>query len=204
MDLLSECNGTAAPLDVFTRECCANCINPDCSRSLSGKLKFDQRVSTWHERLFSHVPRMDTHDPRYPKIAGQKFLMLDVNRTPEISTSAWMDPRDVEKAAEKQAPPTVVEPPRVALPVAAEEAAPAAQPPPATAPAQPAGPKTLPKHLLLANTPVQSGKMIKAPPAAPASATPAKDPWAGPTPAPKSDIPVVQPGARVKMGGGGV
>jgi hypothetical protein len=208
LDLLPECNGTAAPLDVFTRECCANCFNPECTRSLTGKLKFDQRVATWHERFFEKVPRMDPNDPRYPAITAQKFLTLDLGRTPEINTgasSSWVDPRDVVEPVPPAPAPIVVQAP--SPPPVVQEPAPApsvASPVPAPAPAQeptPVGQKRrLQRDLVLSNTPLQTGKMIGQPPAK----APAADPWAAPSPAPAPDVPVVQPGARIKMGGGGV
>lgn len=188
-DLLGECNADAHPIDTFTTECCANCFNPGCTRSLSGKLKFDQRVSTWYDRFFGDQDKMLPGDPRFTRISGQKFLMLDpglVGRPPEIGAS-WVDPRDLDD----QATGAPVKP--VAVP---------------TNPRPPAGLREVPRQLLLANSPRPVPLVIQAPAAIDIGRTaPAppvqKDPWAppGPAPVPASDVPVIQPGARVKLGG---
>jgi len=93
-DLLRECNDKGAPLDEFQTGFCSRCVNPECSRSLYGQTRFDLRVNTWEDRLFSKVPQMDPSDPRFRTISGQKFLTLDTGRVPEIRGS-WDDPRDL-------------------------------------------------------------------------------------------------------------
>ena len=205
-DQFAECNTDKAPIDVFTAACCSRCLNPECTRSLAGASKFDQRVSTWYERLYGNVPRMSTEDPRYAKISGQKFLMIDGGRVPSISTSssAWLDPRDLER------PP---EAPKLALPVIPPkrpDPPPTASAPPEAAQALPT-PEThqkySPRNLMLANAPVQPGQMIQSAtgtPAPPAQAP--KDPWAAPpsTTTASPGVKVVKPGATVKLGGSGV
>jgi hypothetical protein len=189
-DLFGECNVDHHPIDVFTRDCCANCINPECTRSLAGKAKFDARTATWYDRYFGSADQMDPRDTRFPKIAGQKFLVIDpglTGRTPEVG-SAWLDPRDIE-IVEPEPPPTPAEP-RVAVVGAAPEPIPR--------------PREVAHHLLLANAPPQTGRTVPAPPSANTAPRLPKDPWAGPVPAQKDEELVVSPGARVKMGSGGV
>ena len=182
-DLLGECNADAHPIDTFTTECCANCFNPDCTRSLSGKLRFDQRVSTWYERYFGDRSAMSPGDPRFPRIAGQKFLMLDpglVGRPHEVG--GWVDPRDLEEYT--SAPPV-----QSAVTIPTDHPKPTVN-----------VPRELPRQLLLANSPRASAQMIQ-PSSAPSAAPVQKDAWAAPVPVPASDVPVIQPGARVKLGG---
>ena len=92
-DLYSGCNVDGFPVNDFITGCCSHCHNSECTRSSSGKSKFDARVSTWYERLFSNSPKMDPEDPRYPKIAGQKFILIN---PPLTVHSGWVDPRDLE------------------------------------------------------------------------------------------------------------
>lgn len=215
-DLFGECNVDAHPIDTFIRDCCANCINPECTRSLAGKAKFEDRALNWFERYFGEKDRMDPRDPRFSQIAGQKFIFIDpgvVGLAPTVG-SAWVDPRDI---GSPQEPPQAPSPPAPApepLRAAVASPPPAPEPPqaapeaPKPAPAAPPpGARGIPHRLLLANVPVQPGAMIPRPPSAP-SANPGptgpKDPWAGPVADPKDDAPIVSPGARVKMGGGGV
>jgi hypothetical protein len=166
-------------------------------------LQFDQRAVDWFPRYFGDHDAMNHQDPRFAKIAGQNFVSISAGRTPEIGRpggpSDWINPREAPS------------PPKVSLPVVqapvaqadpAPTAAPASVEPPAPEPAPiPGLRRSVPRSLLLANAPSQSG-MISAPP----SATPQtpKDPWAGPVSVPKSDVTVVSPGARVKLGGSGV
>lgn len=196
-DLMGECNVDAYPIDSFTTECCANCVNPECTRSLAGKARFDARTRTWFEHYFGDKDRMDPADPRFSRIAGQKFLVIDpglLGRAPEVgSSSAWLDPRELEQPP---APP----PAPVSRPPAAQEVRrPVAQEAPAEAPR----PRQVPQHLLLANVPLQGGQRVPAPPSASTAPPPVRDPWAAPAPD-SGDTPVVSPGARVKMGGPGV
>jgi hypothetical protein len=201
-DLFGECNVGGHPVEAFTTECCANCINPECTRSLSGKAKFDHRTASWFDHYFGDKDRMDPSDARFPKIAGQKFLLIDpglTGRAPEVG-SAWIDPRDLSRQEAPPAPsivlPTAVAPPPAIPPIQAPERAQAG--------AAPAPRGRLPQNLLLANAPAQGNKMVPAPPSANIAPAQPKDPWAGPVPEAKDEAPVISPGARVKMGGGGV
>lgn len=185
-NLLSECNLNGAPLAIFSAECCARCINPECTLSMVGNTKFDLRVNTWEERLFTKVPRMSQQDPRFTMISGQKFLAIDTSRMPEVHTGNWIDPQDLEKP---QPPPPSI--------------APSAPPTEALSEVPPtSGRKVIPRHMLLANAPPQAGKMLQT------GSVPPVDRWAGPV-APPSTVdsppaPIVKPGARVKLRGSGV
>ena len=130
-DYLRECNDHQVPIEDFQGAFCIRCFQPECSRSQYGKSKFDTRVSTWAERLFLNVPRLDPHDPRYGAIAEQKFLTLDTGRTPEVSS--WVDPNEPQQEAPSK-------------------------PPPAQASSSVAS--ALPRHMLQANAPSQNGKIL--------------------------------------------
>jgi len=198
--MLPECNLNGAPLDVFVAECCQRCINPECTRSQFGGSKFDQRTGTWLQRLFTEVPKLQPNDPRFQAIAGQKFLTIDAGRTPEVRSTVWVDPRDLETASAQVTAPPVVEP-TPSLVVATAEAQPETLDPPATNTPQPTPPrKSVPRHMVLANAPSQSGKIIRPE----TSSAPPKDAWAGPLASPDANITVIKPGATVKLGGSGV
>ncbi len=175
-DLFGECNVDGTPIDVFSAECCVRCINPECTRSAKGG-KFELRVSTWEDRLFRNPPRMDPKDPRLAQIAGQKFLMIDSGRVPEIGGSGWdTHPEPLQEAVKMPLP-----------------APPLSLPDPPLLPPAP----TPPRRLVLANAPDQTGKTVgRSPP-------PAPDPWAAPPPEDRSG-PIISPGATVKFGRGGV
>lgn len=183
-DLLPECNDGKTPLDVF-QSWCARCLNLECTRSIGGKSKFEQRVTTWEERLFKSPPRMSSDDPRFERITAQRFVTIDVGRTPELR-SAWVDPTDLKEPSPSREPvalpvPPVVEPRIIEQPQAAL-------------------PKAIPTGLVQANAPDQSGKVLPRPPS---SDIPRPDPWAAPAPPEPNDL-VIQPGATVKLRGSGV
>lgn len=200
-DQMGECNLGHHPIDTFTRECCANCVNPECTRSLTGKAKFDHRTTMWFEHYFGDTDKMPPTDARFSQIAGQRFMIVDpglTGRTPEVNSSAWLDPRDVvEHQAEAAPAPSIVLP--TAAPILSVTPGPARPPS--------GGQRQIPHSLLLANVPAQGG-MVSRPPSAPSANTAPvspKDPWSGPVPDAKDDeVPLVSPGARVKMGDGGV
>lgn len=190
-DMLPECNDAGLDLVSFQSDWCSRCLNLECTRSLAGKTKFEARVSTWEERLFKNPPRMSPDDPRFEKIAAQKFITIDVGRTPSVS-SAWVDPTDlVEPPAAAPAPIATL--PQVATSV--EAPAPTVQKDtgsPASAP--------LPVRLALGNAPDQSGKTLPSPPSTSISK---RDPWAAPSPSDTNET-IVTPGASVKLRGSGV
>lgn len=199
-DLIDQCAVESnTPPTQMQERFCSNCYQIECSRSLFGTTKFDQRVSTWEERLFNGVPRMPKEDPRYLELAKAGFQTIEVPSKVTVALTGgpqWHDPRDL---------PTVNEAP--ALP---EKKAPAlfspredkidnkSDPTPAV-PVTP-GVKNLPRHLLLMNAPEQPLML----PGSPEPKPPA-DPWAGPVQKedPLPPAPVVKRGARIKFGGGG-
>jgi len=205
-DLYGECNTVGAPNEVFAEQCCKHCINPECTRSAFGKTKFDQRVNTWYDRLFAHVPRMDRGDPRFEGIAAQRFMLINPALTVN-SQASWVDPRDLsdQVAVPNRAPDPpepVPEPPQV------QEApqAPVAESPPVEAPQAPSLPVVPPQqstgrlspNLVTANTAVQQGRMLQPPPGAPKPS----NSWDAPVPTTDTaGVKVVKSGARVKLGG---
>jgi hypothetical protein len=72
-DFMKECNNLGSPLEDFKLFFCDRCFQPECTRSNYGKSRFDQRVTTWKERLFTKVPRMEPGDPRFLDITHQQF-----------------------------------------------------------------------------------------------------------------------------------
>jgi len=203
VDLYAECNvEPRAPLDVFTAECCVRCVNPECTRSGFGASKFEGRISTWYERLFSEVPRMAPDDERFGRISGQKFLLIDAAK-PNMA-SAWIDPRDLEASNRVvvPAPARAPEPPVPTEPVASTEPppAPVPEPPPPVpaaavadepkAPTAPASP-----GLAFANTPVKQGQMLGNRP------KPTASEWVTPPPVESlPDATVVKTGAKIRIG----
>jgi hypothetical protein len=185
VDLYGECNVVGAPVEAFAEECCKHCINPECTRSAFGKTKFDQRVSTWVERFFTQVPRMDQGDPRFEKISAQRFLAINQALT---VNSAWVDPRDLSENLPVPAPSIIVAPPP---PAPIVEPEPLLIMPP-TAPANKNPTLTLP------NTPVKQGQMLQPPVGAP---TPAKSWDSPPATTDTAGVRVVKSGAKVKLGG---
>lgn len=214
-DYLRVCNEQGVALEDFKLQFCDRCLQPECTRSQAGESKFEARVSNWQERLFTDVPRLDPNDPRVGPIRAKKFLEIDAGPVPEIRASpasAWVDPRDLDsgpqdldaspknpQASEEpipsapSAPSTIQEPPPKTL---AEE--------PSTPPPAPAQPQQQARANLM-NTPFQQGQMLGG---RPRPAVPeANDPWAAPVPQRATEtggVKVVEPGAKIKLGGPGV
>lgn len=196
LDLYAECNGGQAPEQEFTEACCSRCVNPECSRSLYGKGGFDDRVHNWYERLFSQVPRLAADDPRYGKIAGQRFLLIDPDGSTQPSgASDWVDPQDLE--AKSVLISRAVSPTPAPIPVPVQNTPPD---PPAQVGEFKQEPATASPSGVL-NTPAKQGQMLPGkatPPTAPASGG-----WVTPPPAPTHAVPdakVVKSGARIKLG----
>lgn len=199
LDLYAECNLELAPVDMFTAECCARCMNPDCTRSQYGKSHFEDRVKNWHERMFVNPPRMAQVDSRYAKLAAQNFVLIEPAIT--VSRSDWgsvpakpVAPVVVPKAPD---PVVVVEPvvePVVAAPtlVQVEVAPPPPAPEPKPAPKEPPPPRVPSSGPI--NTPAKPSQMLQNKPPAP----PASD-WSVPA-TQQSNAPVVKPGAKIKFG----
>jgi hypothetical protein len=89
-DYLKECNNQGLPLEDFRLTFCVRCQQPECTRSTFGTSAFHQRVSTWYDRLFENVPRMDSGDPRFGEISAQPFQGVAPS-----DSSDWVDPRDL-------------------------------------------------------------------------------------------------------------
>ena len=139
-DFLGECNNFAIPIPDFTASFCQRCWQGECSRSQFGKSAFDQRVSTWIERLVT-PPKMDPNDPRYLPIVNQGFRPIQTT-----VPSVWSD--DTGESAAAPAVPQVVQAPEVTMNLT----------PPAPAP------KIGEKMNLLMNTPQQAGKNARSTP----------------------------------------
>lgn len=178
-DWLHLCNEFGVSTEDFRMQHCSRCLQQECTRSLHGKARFDERVATWEQRLFDEVPRMDEADPRFKILRSKKFVEIDPGPAPEIGRGAWLDPRDLtDSVALVDAPET----PKVLEP----------EPP------EPEAPKITPVRASPINTPNQPGQMIggkNRPVLAPKA-----DPWAPKKEAPPSKDPVVKPGARIRFG----
>lgn len=188
-DYLGECNEFRLPLAEFQETFCQRCSQPECTRSLYGTSLFDRRVSTWHERLFSAVPRMDSSDPRFSEIATKKFILVDPS--PPYEVASWVEPSQEGVKVEVTGPGTSKEPSEEVQEDQVPQVHPTQEPP-----------RVLGLGGL--NTPNHGGKFIGGgPPAAPPPPPPPRDPWAAPT-APKGEV--VKKGAIIRLGGdrGGV
>lgn len=186
-DLLAECNNLKIPLEDFVGSFCSRCLQTECTRSQSGKTRFDARVSTWEQRLFTNVAKMDPADERFSKISAQRFLSLATS--PPGEASAWVDPRNLESTKAFSIPlpepsQVRVEPSPMVMAVPTE--------PQVVSPPIPA--------TRLINTPTRSGQMIGGASVQPA--VPVSDPWQSPksTQASKPGEIIVKPGAKIKLG----
>ena len=182
-DWLHACNSQKVPLEDFKATFCDRCFQVDCTRSLAGSSRFEERVASWKERLFTQVPRMDAQDPRYSQLRAKKFLEINTGPIPEVGGS-WVDPRDLDET------------PKISQ---AQESQALEKTLPAQELEVPNPPEPRPS---LMNTTFQQGQMLgkRQPPAA----VPVKDAWEVPvkkSSEPGSGSKVVQPGARIKLGG---
>ena len=177
-DWLRLCNEHNTPIEDFGAMFCIRCFQPECSRSQHGKSRFEVRASTWEQRLFTAVPKLDPSDPRFATISAQKFISIDMGKVPEIR-SDWNDPRELTEAASVSAPePTLAPIPEVRK----------ATPRPVVMP----GGET-------SNAPNQSGRMLGGQPA-----QVPQDSWRTPNPvASDPTVRIVSPGSTVKLGGSG-
>jgi hypothetical protein len=186
-DWLTTCNEFNVPSQDFEAQFCARCFQHECSRSLHGKSKFEERVSTWEERLFLNVPKMDEGDPRAADIQAKKFVSVDAGPVPEVGRSAWLDPRDLTDEVPELPPevaPVAPEVPKVDDP----------QPKPQIFKEGPT-----PMTPARMNTPNRPGQMIggREKPQKPAMV----DPWQPKrSPETQEGETVVQPGARIRFG----
>lgn len=200
-DCLHLCNEFQIPSEDFEMQHCARCFQSECTRSLYGKGQFDQRVSTWEQRLFTNVPRMDESDPRYKEIQAKKFVGLDNSPVPEVGRSAWVDPRDLDDGAPEYKVP---ETKRIEAQTIADlqDQGPAKVTPKVDdAPPKPQIPEESVDTPFM-NTPDQPGRMLGGREKPTKLAT--SDPWE-PKKEPSGEKgQVVKPGARIRFGGSGV
>jgi hypothetical protein len=209
-DYLSYCNNQGVALEDFKAAFCSRCFNPTCSRSLAGQSLFEERIHTWHERLFKNPQSLPKEDPRYALISAVNFQEVPVGPIPIIgqqaALSTWLDPRDLSAAPEPPKPqPQKVSSPRVQAPEPAETqglelipSEPPEAPQKSTEPqAQPAvgAPRQAPLQ-----TPFQQGVMIGN--ASAPQASPPNDPWAASPPQEETTTPVkvIQPGGKIRFG----
>lgn len=191
-DLLPSCASQGLPLEDLQRDWCSKCLNPNCTRSLSGKIGFDIRTQTWYERLFANPERLPQEDPRYGSIVAKNFIEVPTGGPVELRS--WVDPLEFEaKVAEvsegprpasrkqPQAPVEVADPPE-AMP----------EPPPPVV--RPPGVVSVEQ-----NTPFQQGRMLGGAPLPQAPKT--QDTWSAPVPAPPAQGKVVKPGTKIRFGG---
>lgn len=181
VDHLKLCNSHKIPFEDFHRQFCSGCYQPECTRSLHGLSKFEDRVLNWEKRLFVNIPRMDSGDPRFKDLSAKKFL--EVVQGPAGRPSEWLDPKDVEtkRTISIPEPPKLEEPPKPAAP-----------------PPQTPAPVFVPEiHQVPRNTPNRPRQMIGG--ADPKPSPPVLDPWQ-----PKQELQpgekLIQPGARIKFG----
>jgi len=183
-DYLHVCNNHGVPIPDFEQMFCNRCLNPECSRSLAGKTKFEARTSTWYEALFESPQRMDRQDPRYPQISAQKFL--DVPGAPLQVSSDWIDPRDLEPPE-----PPVVSP----KPQKVQSASKGSSDLPLLRPEvvqDSVVPSQSPETRV--QTPFKQGTVLKESAHKPVE----KDPWASPTPS-QNSVPIVSPGQKFRF-----
>lgn len=73
MDYLRDCNDQKIQEADFAAIWCSRCLREDCTRSIKGKSRFEARVSSWQERLFTKVPALPETDPRFALIQAKHF-----------------------------------------------------------------------------------------------------------------------------------
>jgi hypothetical protein len=194
IDCLKECNDQGVPLEDFRLAFCARCYQEECTRSQQGKSLFEARVSTWEDRLFNNVPRMDPNDPRYAILNAKRFLTIDVGRTPELQS--WIDPLEVKEPEPVLVVPAEPKPELKAL----EPEVNAPDLAPVVISEKIASPKIPNQVQTLMNTAVPSGQMIGKKQQN-ASAPVYRDPWASSSTTPSADTTKVVPrGAKIRLG----
>jgi hypothetical protein len=160
---------------------CDRCMQPECTRSQTGRSKFEQRVVDWNEKLFVTPPRLDPNDPQYVRLTAPKFLMVDVGPVPEVRTSAWVDPRDLSDQS-----PTA----QASAPKPVTTATPTVHGPPAS--------KSDLFRLSNVNTPLTAPRMLRGS----EKPSPKVDPWTGSEAPISSGEVVLKPGTKIRLGGG--
>lgn len=199
-DYLRICNEYGIPFQDFEAQFCSRCLQPECSRSQSGKTKFEERVANWEDRLFLNPDRMDPSDERFQGITAKKFLTV-LPSSPHEIRSDWIDPRTaVEPAPRPPEPVKLASPTPKFVPPKPEP--PPASPAPVQAEAQPTEPTPATPRAnppVLANTPNRPKQMIGG---ASPNPKPVLDPWQSNKPPPANPgEQAVKPGSRIKFGG---
>lgn len=80
--------------DAWCFRCLESCVHA------KGRGAFDERTSTWYQRLFANRPTMDPSDPRFASIANKRFL-------PIAAESGWGKPDETERPLIVQVPAQV-------------------------------------------------------------------------------------------------
>lgn len=214
-DNLSECNQLKVPLEDFKTFWCNRCLQPGCTRSLYGTTKFEQRVTTWLDRLFLKVPRMETGDPRFSDISSKEFRpVLDsweissevptASEEPDQPTSFLAVPTEEVLIQEANGPEGTQTQSEIEGPVRSEE----------DETPRVIMPKSGVEALALMNTANRSGLYLPGGPAQSLESSngsglsnkpsvkgiPRNDPWAAPVQKHPSEV-VVEAGATIRLGG---
>ncbi len=184
-DYLGECNSANVPERDFTLTFCNRCLQQECTRSLVGKSRLEQRVQDWEEKLFVNPSRLEPSDLRFAGICAKRFLHVQ----PSIELrGSWIDPKDLgENQSSTMKAAVIPSPSPVPLPPDADR--PASEPPgpPDT------DPDPAPPVHEMGNTAFRHGQMLATAPKAP-TAFPVYNPPQ------QHAAKVVKPGARIRMG----
>lgn len=191
-DFLNVCNDQRVAEPDFRAAFCSRCMQPECVRSIHGTSKFDQRVSTWRERLFTAVPSMDPSDPRAAAASAAQFVSIDApsKGTSGQVPSSWGSEEKIENGVARGEAPGVLSGIQETT-VATGEKTP------------PLSPLEEARHVASLNTPVQHGIMLPGAPEVVASKAKSKaDPWAAPIPAGHDPAvgTVINKGAKFRLG----
>lgn len=178
-DYLGDCNEHKVALADFHEQFCKRCTQPECSRSQFGTTKFEQRVSTWKERLITAVPVMPSQDPRFIGITAKQFKSIEMGPIPEVV--GWVNPKEESPRPVADPAPSLVK-----LPVLMSEEAPVPT-------------FKVPEGGLNTPSPPPTGIILTG---APRATPTAKDAWTAPAPKQPPGAPVVKKGATIRFGGG--
>jgi len=196
LDFLRECNDHGVAIKDFEEAFCKRCYQPECSRSLFGGMKFDQRVSTWLDRLFVNPPRLDPSDPLAQEISAKMFQMVNPAALSQ-GASDWHDPRDL-KSSSVSVPAQVAYEPTIA-PIVEPVKVPTkvVETPTETVSEEPVS-HNLSKEVVLINTPNSRGIML--PGGSATTPRPNRDQWDAPQGVRPGEK-VIKAGAKVQLGG---
>lgn len=217
-DFMKECNNLESPLEDFKLFFCDRCFQPECTRSNYGKSRFDQRVTTWKERLFTKVPRMEPGDPRFLDITHQQFRpILDSWEVgSEVSTEESLPPQPAAFLVEPLAEVVIQE--ADGSPYLGEEEENLVEPEVRVQPRAETHPRAIPtkqnlEALALMNTPTRTGLYLPGGPQGQTGATigtrpevnsgvksvSRNDSWSAPEQSHPSEV-VIEAGATIRLG----